>query len=135
MADITVTEANVRVKAGDVQTSVVQAGEAIARGQSVYLSSNKYYLADNSVDLATAAAVGVSLTSCVTNGYFVIVTKGDMDVGATLVVGEVYIVTDTAGGIGPIGDVLTTQFTTPLGHAKDAATLEVNPIAYVTARA
>jgi len=135
MADLIITEADVKLKESAAQTEIVQAGEAITRGQPVYLSSDKYYLADNNVDLPTAAAKGIALTGCALDGYFVLVTKGDMDLGATLIVGETYIVSDTAGGIGPIADLLTTQFTTILGHAKDASTLEVDLKSFATAYA
>jgi hypothetical protein len=53
---------------------------------------------------------------------------GDIDVGATLAVGETYIVSRTAGAIAPIGDLLSSDYSTILGTATATNKLAFRPI-------
>jgi hypothetical protein len=48
-----------------------------------------------------------------------------INLGATLVVGEVYVVSATLGAIAPIGDLVSTNFVTPLGTAISTSVLVI----------
>ena len=127
MADLSQTAANVGLTSTSGATvSVVQAGEAITQGQPLYLSSGKYYKADADAGSAEAAAVAIALTPATTDEYLVVITAGRVDLGATLTVGETYVVSGTAGAVAPIGDLATGDYVTHLGVAKAADALEIN---------
>ena len=115
MADITVTAANVKAGANAV-VKTVTAGVAINAGQVVYqdTSDKKYKLADADA-LATAKVAGIALNDAATDQPLEVQTAGDIDVGGTVVVGEIYLVSITAGGIAPEAEVVTGDFVSILG--------------------
>lgn len=127
MADVTPVAANVKTSSNTVSQNV-QFGEAVDQGEVVYLKSDgKHWLADNSTTIL-AAASGIALTPNVADGYGQIATAGDIELGATLAVGEVYVVSSTSGAIHPDTDLATTEILTILGYGKTAAllTLDIN---------
>ena len=130
MADLSQTAASVTVKAtGSV--SIVVGGEAITQGMPVYLNSSdgEHYKADRTTSATTAAAVGIALTPCDADGdYFVIAKTGTtVDLGATLTVGQTYVVSDS-GGISAIADLASNDYVTHLGvaTAADKLPLDIN---------
>ncbi len=125
MADLTVTAANVAIAGEDARIRKVQAGEAVTQGQPCYLKSSdgKYYKADADLSADASAAAGIVITPASADGYFVIAESGPVNVGATLTVGETYAVSATAGGIAPIGDLVTGDYPTILGTATTASKL------------
>lgn len=129
MADITVTAANVKIGTSATTTlRTVLYGDTITQGQPVYsdtTDSDKYKRADADV-LATAVAAGVALTPGVSGDYGVIVTDGPFVPGATLTVGATYVVSTNPGGIAPIADLASGDFTTILGVATTAAILDLD---------
>lgn len=125
MADLTQTAANVGLSGSNATLRLVQVGEAVTQGQPGYLSSEKYYQTDASAS-ASAAAAGVFLTPAATDGYAVFATAGDIDLGATLTVGAVYVVSATKGAIAPLADLTTGEYVTTLGVATAADTLALN---------
>jgi predicted transcriptional regulator len=128
MADITVTPANVHPYSGATR-SMVQAGEAITPGQAVYLKSSdsKYYKADADAGISEGAAAGIAIGYAPAgDDYFLMQTAGDIDLGATLTVGEIYVVSGTAGGIAPCGDLAADDFTCILGIATAANKLALD---------
>ena len=127
MADISVTAANVGLAENGVGTRQVQVGETVTQGEPLYLktSDNKYWLAD--ADAAASAVVaGIALTPAAADGYVVMATSGAVDVGGTLTVGETYIVSATACGIAPIGDLASGDYLSILGVATATDTLDIN---------
>lgn len=142
MADISVTAGNVAVGGSNVPTRLVQFGEAVTQGQPVYRSDSdsKYYQGDASAE-GTAKCDGIVLTAASTDGYGVIVTPSTeldrslVNLGATLVVGETYVVSATKGGIAPIGDLLSTEWACVIGTAKTAAILDFQVILPPAAKA
>lgn len=52
-------------------------------------------------------------------------TAGTLTIGGTVVVGTVYVVSATAGGIAPSADLATGWYTTILGVATTAAKLSM----------
>lgn len=128
MADLSITAANVKLGNTDTRVGVFTAGEAITQGQPVYLSStdSKYYQCDANDGAAKAEAKGIALTPASADGAFVLVSDGLLNLGATLTVGQVYVVSTTKGGIAPVGDLGSTHYTTILGVATTAALIDLN---------
>lgn len=125
MADVTQTAANVRVNAAGSRKKEVQAGETVSPGMPLYESSDgKYYKAAAS-SATLAAAKGICNGYADNNDYVQIVQQGEMDMGGTLVLGEGYLVSSTAGGIMPLADLSTGEFPHLLGWATTAGNLRV----------
>jgi len=129
MADLSQTPANVQtLEVNSNLISFVKYGETIAQGQPVYQKSadNEYYKAQaDNVD--ESAAYGIALTPGEDGEWGFVQREGDIDVGATLTVGETYVVSAaTAGGIAPVGDLTTGNYVTILGPAVTASKLRLN---------
>lgn len=128
MANLSQTAANVAIGSQITRTRVVQAGENLTQGQPVYLkaSDGKYYRADANASAEAAKAVGIVLTPASTNGYSVIQegSGGSVNLGATLTVGETYVVSATAGAIAPIADLTTGDYPCIIGVATTTALIQ-----------
>lgn len=129
MADLVITTANVKIVNSNTRVVTVLAGEAIAIGQAVYLDTvdSDYLLADGTT--ATKALVaGIALTSCANAGYFLMLTANTYVVGATVVAGTPYYLSDTAGAgaICAHADLLTGDFVTLIGHAISTTEIELD---------
>lgn len=124
MADITVTAANVNRITGNLKRGV--AAEAITAGQSVYINASGLVALADADAVLTAAAVGIAECNAAAGQNVNYLTGGTMDVGATLTVGTTYVVSTTAGGIAPIADLASGDFTTILGIASAAGVLNLN---------
>lgn len=127
MADLSITPQNVQLMASSTQTVRGIYGETVTQGQAVYLkeSDGRWWKADADLSTAAAAAGGIALTPGAAGETGIIVTSGKMDVGATLTVGEIYVLSSTAGGICPEADLSTGENVTILGVASAADTLDV----------
>jgi hypothetical protein len=109
------------------QLRIVRYGATIAAGQPIVASSGKYVLADANASAALAAAEGIAITPGVDNGFGVMAFGGPIIlVGTTMVVGETYLVSPTAGGIMPNADRATGDFVTRLGTASSATQLNLS---------
>jgi hypothetical protein len=130
MADLTITATSVEVQ-NNAASILSKFGEAVTPGQVVYRSTSdsKYYLADCD-DAAKSNIAGIAITYAAADsfGYVFTANGRDIDLGATLVSGEIYIVSDTAGNIMPYADLTTGQYLTILGFAKSTSllTLDIN---------
>lgn len=129
MADISQTAANVAASSNTVVT-LAQVGEAVTQGQPGYLntSDNKYYRADANDTAAKANASVIFLTPASTDGYSLIATDGYVNLGATLTVGQIYVVSTNVGAIAPYSDLSTGHYVTILGVAITAALLDFTPV-------
>ena len=128
MANLTQTAANVAAGGASTVIALVQAGEAITQGQPVYQSSTtlKYLQTDANDTVAKAEAKGIALTPASTDGYFVLSKSGLTNLGATLTVGTLYVVSATKGAICPIADLATNDYVTTLGIATTSALLNLD---------
>ena len=127
MADISQTAANVAAGSSTTRVQLVQAGEAITQGQPVYLASDgKYYQTDANDTAENAQAKGVAVSPASTDGYILMAVDGLINLGATLAVGQVYVVSATKGAIAPYGDLTTNDYVTILGVATTTALLDIN---------
>src|SRR6266496_1447543 len=103
MADLTITAANVASGTGS-QTSDGTAGGTITQGDAIYqdaTDSNKWKRADANLSAAAAAAIGIALNAAENGQPVRIQVGGEMNPGATLAVGTVYVLSATAGKIAP----------------------------------
>lgn len=127
MANLTQTAANVKIKS-QAGVSVGQGGEALTQGQPIYQTAGKWYRCDANDTAAKAVCQAIVLTPTATDGYFAYATPGaEIDLGATLAVGEVYVVSADVGAIAPIADLVSTNYVTTLGTATTTSTLVFNP--------
>jgi len=125
MTDLVITAANV-LEGTQARKQTKTAGASITQGQSVFVDSTDQLIpAQKDVDAGTAAAVGIALGAAEAGQPVVFQSGGELDVGATLVVGETYVVGAAGGGIAPIADVISTEFTTILGVATAAGVLKM----------
>jgi len=132
MADISVTAANVRAGslASGANIETVTAGETITAGQSVYkkASDSEWYKADadSSAETAGSGGLAVALTNAGDGETLVIQKKGVYAAGATTVVGELYVVSSTAGGIAPASDGASGWYTSILGTGSSTTEINLN---------
>jgi hypothetical protein len=135
MAELTITAANVKATA-TTSISLVQFGEAVDQGEAVYLktSDSKYWLANNGAE-ATADVAGVALTPNIADGYGIIAKSGQVDLGATLSVGQTYALASTSGKIELESDVGSGEYVTLLGVAATAALIDLDIVVSGTAHA
>lgn len=125
MTDLVITPANV-LEGTQARKQRKTAGAQITQGDSVFLdTSDQLQAAEKSIDAATAAAVGIALNSGEAGQPVTFQSGGEMDVGSVLVIGETYVVGAAPGGIAPIADVVSTEFSTILGIATAAGVLKL----------
>lgn len=130
MANLTQTAANVRLRAPSPVVTLI-ASAAVTQGMPVRPDGDKYRPAQ-ATSAANADSQYIAMTPASAEGDpFIAVRSGSLiDLGATLVVGETYVVSATAAGaIAPIGDLAATQFPTILGVATTSSTLQFRPLA------
>ena len=127
MADITITAASVLRGTGAI-TEVGTAGETITAGKTVYRSTTtgEYLLADsNSVTEAARTPRGIALNGASDGQPLMIQRSGELTIGGTLTAGVAYYQSDTPGGICPVADVGSGEYSVLLGIAKSASVLDV----------
>ena len=126
MADLTITTTAVIPVAGFSSHDCL-AGVAIEIGQTCYVLStdSKAYLAD--ADAAGKVTVkGIALNKAVAaNQPVKLMTGGNLGLGAILTATEQYVLSDTAGGIMPIGDLDSGDTLSVIGHASTTSNLVV----------
>lgn len=127
MANLTITEANIKPNDEYVRLQPATFGETVTKGQPVYRSTtdDKWYKADADV-LATAKARGIAIVGGVANETGVIQTDGKLQMGAILTVGTQYVVSVTAGSICPRADLASGDFITYLGTASTTSVLDMD---------
>lgn len=128
MVDLTITAANVVAGSNAVKKSGI-GGEVVAAGKAVYLSSTtkKWMLADsNSATAEAKKAGGVALNGCALDQPLVVQTAGDITLGATLVAGSPYYLSETPGGIEPAADLTTGENVCLIGLAKSTTVLSID---------
>lgn len=121
MADLTVTAANV-VGYGTTKDGV--AGGTITAGMALYMNASGQLVAGSSAAAASAVAVGIALNGGASGQPIKYQIGGNINLGATLAVGKVYVV-GTSGGIAPVDDIAGSEYVTVLGIATTAALLKM----------
>jgi hypothetical protein len=127
MADISITPANV-VPGSDAVRESGTAGATITAGQLVYLDTSdmKFKLADSNGAAALRVPNGIALHGASNNQPLVIQRAGDITIGGTMTAGIPYFLSDTPGGLCPLPDIGTGEFSCIVGIAKSTSVLAVN---------
>lgn len=129
MANLTITAANVvpGLNADIKQGSL--AGVSITAGQVVYLNdtTKKWDLADNNgASALIRTAKGIALNSAAVNQPVAVQVGGQIAIGATVVVGTTYYLSDSPGAIGVAADNVTGEYVTIIGVAVSATTIALD---------
>ena len=117
--DITVTAGSV-VAGADASFGTGTAGATITAGQPLYIdtaNSNVLKTADANASLLTSTVAGIALHAASTGQPIKYQTSGLITIGATVAVGTIYVVSDTAGGIMPAADLSTGEYVAIIGVA------------------
>lgn len=128
MANLTITAANVQQSDGAVIRNAI-ARDTVTAGMVLNMTSEGVGPADTDT-LVHARVAGIALNNAATGQPVAYVVRdGELDLGATLVVGETYVL-GTEGAIRPIADVTTADFVAILGVASAANKLQfvVDPL-------
>lgn len=123
MADVIITAANVVAGSGATFKDATS-GATITAGQTCYQDAtdgDKWKLADGNASLATSTVVGIATHASLSGQPLRCQTGGEITIGGTITVGGVYVQSATAGGIAPVADLASGNFTTVLGIGKTAA--------------
>lgn len=127
MADLSITAASVTLTSGSTQSGT--AGASITAGQALYVDtsdSNKLKLADANDTAAKAVVAGIALHAAASGQPIKYATADAViNPGATCTVGEIYVVSTTAGGIAPVADYTTGQYLGLIGYATAAGALKL----------
>lgn len=113
----------------NTQVRRVTYGETIDAGEAVYYDTTdeEYKLADANNTEETAQAVGIAITPGVDGGEGYIATGGSIIlVGATVAVGQAYVVSQTSGGIDTEGTLTTNDYVTFLGIGESTTQIALN---------
>jgi len=133
MSDVSITAANVLAGANAI-TRMGVAGTTITAGQVVYedtSDSSKFKLADANASATTAKAAGIALHGAAAGQPLKIdVEDDDFTPGGTLSLSAaaddgVYVLSGTAGGIAPIGDLASGMYPVILGVAKSTTKMNL----------
>ena len=127
MADLTIA-GTVKKVSGSTVTDRGVAGVTISAGKSLYkdlTNSDKLALADADTEAASIFE-GIALHDAVADQPIEYATGGLLDMGTTVVViGQSYVVSTTAGGIAPYGDLASGDYPSHIGFGKTATRIEI----------
>lgn len=130
MADLSITAASVLPGDNAEIDHDGRAGETITAGKVVYkdASTKKYLLADNnSVTVAARQGIGIALNGAALDQPLEVQRSGDITIGAALTAGAPYYLSETAGGIQPAADLVTTgEYICLLGLAESTTVLHLD---------
>lgn len=121
MADLSQT-ATLVIGYGDRSHGVL--GGTVAAGMPVRKQTNGTFIAATDASAVGAAVEGIATSGGATGQDFTYQKGGNINLGATLVVGMPYMLS-TSGGIKPASDHATGEFSTNLGIATTAAILKM----------
>lgn len=127
MVDLAITPANV-VAGGSANKETGIAGATITAGQVVYkeAATGQFKLADsNSATAEVRNPYGIALHASLAGQPLSVITSGDVIIGATIVAGVLYYLSDTPGGIQPIADVAAGEQVSAIGYGTSTTNLSV----------
>lgn len=125
MADLAPTPANVIAVAG-YKSRTVLGGATIVAGEAVYEDgANGLKLAIGTA-VATSDVVGIALNGGDDGQPIEVITDGEYNPGATVVLGEVYMLSAAAAGnLAPVADIASTNSPTIIGVATTTAKIKL----------
>jgi len=109
-------------------TATVTAGATLTAGMPVYkdtADANEHKAGDNDV-AASAEIEGVTLNGASDGQPVEIQTDGTIAIGATVTIGETYVLSSTSGKIAPVGDLASDDYVTHIGVGVTTARIELN---------
>lgn len=134
MSDIAITASGVVAQAGASKSLyyVTSGNAAITAGQSCYVNSAGYLTTAKADASGTQVATGIALDNASQNQPCQVCTGGSLLLAGTsgMVQGAAYVVSAAnTGGIAPISDLTSGQYTSLLGIATSPTTLNVSLLA------
>lgn len=130
MADVAITAGNVAPIASSTESELHVAGETITAGQVLFLKSSdgRVWKADaNDATAENRDIKGVAGSGGAAGQAIVVFVRGTYTAGGTLVAGQYYFLSTTAGGIAPHADLSTAgMFSQRLGYATTTAILKLD---------
>lgn len=126
MADLVITAANVK-PGTDAVVEQVKWGATVTAGQPVYQNATdrKFYPADAN-GTGTREVYGIALSGGAVDQVGVVQRSGRIAIGATVVVGETYVLSGTAGGVAPVADITSGSNVVHLGVAATATEIKMS---------
>ena len=116
MANLSITAAN--VVEDSVSKQAYTAGATITAGQALYIdtgNSNVAKLAQSDGTALEATVKGVAMNGASSGQPVYIAVSGDLDIGATVTVGTIYVLSQTAGAICPVADLASSDYVSIIG--------------------
>lgn len=127
MADLSITPSLVIAERGSSVTKDGNAGTAVIAGQPVYRdTAGLWQLSDANSAAAAKAVSGIALHAAFTGQPLAVLTRGPITIGAAVVVGKVYVLSGTPGGICPSTDLASGMDTIIIGVGTTTAIITVN---------
>lgn len=121
MTDLVITAANV-VGTGVKETLI--AGGTITAGLAVRKNTSNQIVAASDDSATNADVYGIALNGASSGQPVTVQKSGPIDLGATLAVGKVYVLS-TSGAIAPVDDIAGTEYVTVIGVATAADSLKM----------
>lgn len=130
MADISITAANV-IAGSNARRVYKTAAATITAGQVVYqLAAGTVGLADANGTTPAFNVLGIAENGGGTGQRISVLTEDDdLTIGATVAIGDVLILSATAGGIAAVADAASGHYVTFLGVAKSTTKINFKPVA------
>jgi hypothetical protein len=129
MADLSITAADVVAADGAVSSREYIAGATIAAGDLVYIDTandNVLKLAQADGTALEATVLGIAMCGASTGQPCIVAVSGNLDIGASLTVGQVYILSTAAGKICPVSDLASSSFCSIIGVGTASDNLYMN---------
>lgn len=126
-SDLSITAANVQPGTNPAYEDGT-AGASITAGQALYRDasdSNKWKLADANASATIAACRGLATHGASSGQPIRVQTGGGINPGATVAVGELYVVSSTAGAICPASDLTTGWYTCIIGIGTTTSNIDL----------
>lgn len=137
MAELSITAASVLAASGS-ETTNGTSGATLTAGMAVYRDANNRYQKSLANAVGAAADVDGIVLNGASNGQPVQIvrTGANLNLGATLTVGQTYVVSNnTAGAIMPVSDLASTHVPIILGIANAANNIKLSFVIGTVAKA
>lgn len=127
MADLSITAALVLAGVG-AKVDYGKSGATVTAGKVLFEdeTTRRFGLADSNGTAAAKQAIGFALNGASDGQPLAVLRSGPITIGATLVPGTAYYLSDTAGGICPLADVGSGENVVLLGIAASTTVLHVD---------
>lgn len=127
MADVAQTAANVKPVSDAILDTSGNAGETVTAGKPVYLETDgKWYMSDANGTAAKKDLKGIALNGASLDQPLAVQKGGVINIGGTVVVGTIYVVSATPGGVAPSTDLVSGMDTIIIGVAITTTNIKLN---------